>query len=446
MGRLVYMFASLAERMVEGMPPLPGMMLLAEIYHELRIPVTWLVSPESAAICKNHLKKWNETYGDEVAMTLPTSASGDSNSRAPRMAGGKSKKDLLAARYSRLQKTLPWAEITIAACGHTDPEAAGILEELGFQGLWGYCPEQIEVDDITDRGCPWGFFYIDPNQRLRPKRKGRGLVGMEWTARDLGKSIFSGNPTIYSTDPNDVARAGICRSGHIDYWDDLMENYLKNTLLNDYVFVVQHQEAHEMQVFPYFCYTKEDAVEAASLLQEFLEGFVSYVDCMTLSDGVNLYKTSYADSAPSYMYWEDVACLDPNPDYSWNTPVGPWPDSFLMYDREVMMAFRKGQISPFLLRNYDLDPTRYPYFEEPVIPNPRLISDTRYHWKREIEIQINSPRKMPYGLVLWGEYSLYRVENSPQIKDSRIYPGKLLFVRINLEKGENRVRIQLQGK
>ncbi|MBK7497076.1 MAG: hypothetical protein IPI28_17390 [Candidatus Omnitrophica bacterium] len=446
MGRLIYMFTSLAERIVDNQPPLIGMERLADILHDYEVPITWLVSPESAAMCKKQLKEWDGKFGDEVAMTLPTNASGDSNSRALHLAGAKSKKDLLAARLLNLKKTLPWAEISIAAGGHTDPEVAEILEDLGFQGLWGYCLEQIDVDDISDRGCPWGFFYIDPKQRLRPKRDGRGLVGMEWTARDLGKSIFSGNPTIYSTDPNDVARAGICRPEDPEYWFSLMDRYASNTLLNDFVFMVQHQEAHEMQASPFNCYSKEDIREASLLLEMFVSHFASQIDALTLSEGVDLYKSMYAKTAPSFMYWEDIPCPLPNPDYSWNTPVGPWPNAFMMYDSKAMMVFREGQISPFMLRNYSLDLTKHAYFNEPVIPAPCLVSDTRYHWKRDIQIQVNSPRKMPYGLALWGDYSLYRVPETPQIKDSRIIPGKLLFVRIDLDQGENRIDIRLQGK
>lgn len=447
MGKLVYMFASLAERTVGDVTCLEGMTLLAETLHPHGIPITWMVSPESARLAADSLKQWHEDYGDEVAMTLPTIASGDSNSRAPLPSSGcEAKRKLIKKRRESLLKILPWAEVTIAGAGHTDPDAAAILEELGFEGLWGYCPEQIEVDDITDRGCPWGLFYIDPAQRLRPKPSGRGIIGMEWTARDLGKSIHSGHPSIYSTDPNDVARTGLCRWEDIDYWEGLADNYLHNAHLNDLVFLLQHQEAHEMQVEPFHCYTREDIREAAVMLDRFAEYLVPHCEVMTLSQAAKLYRQRYTLTAPSYILWEDIPSRAPNPDYGWSVPLGPWPKTFMTYDTGAMMAFIEGKVEPHILRNYANDPTQQRYFNEAEIPVSRLIHNTRYHWSREIELVVQSPKTMPYGMALWGEYALFRIGDTTGLVDHKIIPGELLYLRVDLHPGENRFKVKLAGK
>ncbi len=235
MGQLYYMFASLAARHVNGRTCSEGMNLLAHTLHPRGVKITWLVSPESAHIMAGTLTAWHGDFGDDVALCAHITA----RDRADKKAQWAEQRDAVC-------RALPWAKVSVAAGHHTDPDTAPILAELGFEGLWGFCWEQIEVDGITDRGCPWGLYYLDPEQRLRPAPE-RGLVAMEWTARDLLKSFHSGNPCLYSTDPNDVARGGICSWENIDYWRGLADNYRRNARYNDHVFLLQHQEAHEME-------------------------------------------------------------------------------------------------------------------------------------------------------------------------------------------------------
>jgi len=230
MGELVYMFASLAARHQDGVTCLEGMRLLADTLHPHGVPITWIVSGESARLAQQALTQWHDEHGDAVAVYTPELHGSLEDKQA-----------LMAAERDAVAAALPWAELTIAAGGHQDPEIAAVLEDLGFEGLWGFCWEQIDVDQITDRGCPWGFYYMNRGQRLAPA-EGRGVIGMEWTARDLLKSFHSGNPCLYSTDPNDVARGGLCSWDDIDYWKAMADNYLRNTRYNDHVFLLQHQE------------------------------------------------------------------------------------------------------------------------------------------------------------------------------------------------------------
>ncbi|MFD2880268.1 hypothetical protein ACFTAO_36990 [Paenibacillus rhizoplanae] len=62
------------------------------------------------------------------------------------------------------------------------------------------------------------------------------MVACEWTARDLHATYHTGSPVIYSTDPNDVLRAGLCTGENIDYWKHLFDEYLFNTDHNGQVF------------------------------------------------------------------------------------------------------------------------------------------------------------------------------------------------------------------
>ena len=437
MSELIYTFASLAARTAQRKTCLDGMRLLADIMHARGVPVTWIVSPVSADIAKETLTKWHAAHGDEVAVELP-----------PLEGTYAEKAAYLAARRRAVQQALPWAETTVAGGVHCDPDIVPLLAEAGFEGIWGFCWEQIEVDAITDRGCPWGFYYMDPRDRLRPARE-RSIVAVPWLSHDLLKTHHCGFAPTYTNDPNDVARAGLCLWENTAYWDAFADNYHRNTRYNEAVFLLQHQEAHEMECNERnHCYTPEDIREAAIMLERHVDYLLRKpgVRVMSLPDAVRHYRALNAATAPSYMLWEDAPSARPNPDYTWNVPVGPWPKTFLYYDCGAQMMFVDGQVQPACLRNYGKPWDTVDYYREPHIPRARLLHNTQYGWRREIEIAVTSPKAMPYGMALWGDYSLYQIGEAPGLIAGKILPRELLFLRYDLQAGENRFRVALEGK
>jgi hypothetical protein len=434
-GKLIYTFVSSAARVQNGVTCMQGMQRLADLLHPLRIPITWLVSAESARLAADSLTAWHLEHGDAVAV------------HSPKLEGEyDTKRSQLERERAGIHRALPWADLRVAAHNHQDPDMPRLLEDLGFEALWGFCWEQVEVDKFWDRGSPWGFYYVDPQERLRPAT-GRGIVGIEWTSRDLLKSFHSGAPQLYSTDPNDVARGGLCSWDACDYWKGLADSYVRNARHNDAVYLVHHQEAHEMERSSVSAgYTEEDIRESAQLITAFAQHLGTRMHATTLPEAVRQYREQHAETAPSYMLWDDLPAPRPNPDYAWDIPVGPWPRTFLYYDRDCQMMFIDGKTTPHCVRNYDRPMRRGEYFAEPVLPPVRLVSNTARFWSREIELLVNSPAAMPYGAVLWGDYSLYRVAETPGLKDAKILSPNLLFVRFDLQEGENRVAVTLQGK
>lgn len=441
MGELIYTFASIASRFKNGTTALTGMRRLADTLHPLGVPVTWLVSPDSARAAAAQITEWHDAFGDEVAVAPPELSISHLVADAPYGA----RRDRYAAARDAIQKVMPWAECAVAA-GHTDPDIVRICAELGFEGLWGFCWEQIEVDDITDRGCPWGFYYMDRDDRLRPAR-GRGPVAMEWTAHDLLKTFHSGSPWLYSTDPNDVGRGGLCAWEDTGYWKAVADQYLRNTRHNGQVILLQHQESHEMEIADgWRCYTEEDIREALVFLDAFVRHLKPKARIMTLAQAARAYRERNEHTASSYMLWDDVPAPRHNPDYAWNNCPGPWPRTFLFYDRDAQMVFVDGQVHPACLRNYGKAWDRLDYYAEHRIPRPKLIRNTQFTWSREIEIVVESDRALPYGLTLWGDYSLYQLGDCPGLIEGKILPHELLFLRYDLQPGENRLLIRLQGK
>jgi hypothetical protein len=146
------------------------------------------------------------------------------------------------------------------------------------------------------------------------------------------------------------------------------------------------------------------------------------------------------------MLWDDIPTSPPNPDYVWNMCTGPWPRTFLYYDQGAQMVFIQGQVAPVCIRNYARPWAEGEYYAEPRIPRPMLVRDTRFKWRREIEISVTSPTAMPYGMALWNDYSLYQLGNAPGLVEGKILPRELLFLRYDLEAGENRFFVELTGK
>ena len=174
-------------------------------------------------------------------------------------------------------------------------------------------PEQIVVDDITDRGCPWGCYYMHPEDRLRPA-EGQSAIAFEWTARDLLKAFHSGNPCLYSTDPNDVARGGICSWEDIDYWKALADAFIRNTRYNEHVFLTQQQESHETEIADgWRCYTDEDIQESLIMMDAFVAHLKPHVKMMTLAQAAKLYRDTYTHTPSSYMLWEDIPDMPSQP-------------------------------------------------------------------------------------------------------------------------------------
>ena len=418
MPELIYTFASLAARTAEGKTCLDGMQVLADIMHPRGVPVTWIVSPESAAIAADSLTAWHIAHGDEVAVELPE------------LAGTYAEKEqFLIDRRAKVRQALPWAEATMAGNVHCDPDIVRLLTAAGFEGVWG-------------------FFYMDPADRLKPAAQ-HSVVAVPWLSHDLLKTYHCGNAPVYTNDPNDVARASICAWGDTAYWDAFVDNYHRNTRYNEAVFLLQHQEAHEMECNERNrCYTPEDIREAAIMMARHVDHLLAKpnVRVMSLPDAVRHYRTLNERTAPSYMLWEDTPTRRPNPDYTWNTCVGPWPKTFLYYDCGAQMMFIDGQVQPACIRNYAKSWDDQDCYRETHVPRPRLVRDTQYVWRREIEISVTSDRAMPYGFALWGDYSLYQIGEAPGLVAGKILPRELLFLRYDLQPGENRFMVALDGK
>ncbi len=443
-GKLVYTFASLAytvdAKWGKG-KPLIGMERMAGIAHKHGIPVTWLIDTGTGSAMKDKIDEWHNAYGDDIALYIE-SEPGDPVHAAK-----------MKAELDSLKKLFPWSDVKPLAASHRSNEMLKEAKGLEMNSVWGSCWEQVGVDRITDRGAPWGLYYVSEDNYKIPSLKGRGLVSVEWTSRDLSKSLHTGAPTTYSSDPNDVGRSELCTGTDIGYWKGMFDNYIRNIASNQYVFFQQHQEAHEME-YGDVCraYSPEEIDEVEKILDAFFAYVKSYgdlVELKTIPQAVQLYNDTFQETAPSVMLFDDVPVSQPVFWYGReNRATGPWPKTLLYYDKECQLAFIEGQLKPRMNRDYVHnravdDRNYYQAAHEPEVKLQIPWKDIKF---LEVPLEISSKEEMPYGVTFWYDFNRYKVKNVEGATYVGPVENQVVLLRLNLEKGKNKVVVHLEKK
>lgn len=447
--------------------PSGGIRNLGRLLHSHGIPVTWLVSPKSARCEQEMFTAFHEEHGDEVAMFFryPT---GEAFHHAKERDVAR---ELSVAQYQALvrdqrtaiQHALPWAEVKVAGQGIRTPALLEALAREGFVGMFGHCYCQIGTDSITDFGMPWGSFRLRPGSAHLPARgdESGGLVTFEWTMRDLNRAFHTCRPELWSTDPNDVERGGVCTDTNVEYWKALFQQYERALPLNPRGLWFQfHQEAHE-QTWGEICkpFTPDRVAFCTAMMDTFFEWLVTRdsVEFLTATRAAELYRAVHpAGTLPVAVpfawtpvpeevpFWDQLRQRDGYsgnvhknaylPDerlYDYLTAVNdgppakaleamrapPWTDAFFYFDGDCQLVFDVGQEAPVALFNYlnyapdpDLldmarDGGAAPgFFLEPVVPEPEVtahLDDTPPRYC--LEVTNPRPDLLPYGVFLWEE-------------------------------------------
>ena len=443
---LVYMFVSYASNIDANWghgTPVKGVELTGEIAHKHGIPVTWIVNGKSSVILGERIRDWHDQFGDTVILDCPVY-------RMPSEQSDEKEKYVtyIDSEWDIIRNAFPWVETKVAACGNMNDNTVQILDELGFQGLWGYCWEQSWWDNITHKGIPWGFWYIDNKRFKAPHPSGGSIVACEWTARDLNQAFHTSSPCIYSTDPNDVLRAGLCTDKDIEYWKKLFYDYLINTDNNDYVFFLQQQESHEMEVTDAFAvYSKDDIEKCSKILDAFFEHIKQFdITLMTLPNAIRLYYLKNKQTAPCYMLTSDSEVRPALNQYTMTMgglPTGPWPETFLYYDSQCQMAFIKRKCKPHELRNYMGQIGMHHDFSEQV-PDVFIYKFGRTDEHIEIEFTVKCEKEMPFGLTYWDDLSDFKIIQYDGALTATIIQNKLVFLRVNLDGNEKVIHIVME--
>lgn len=446
--RLIYTFVSYAsfvnKHWGHGVP-VEGVDRIAATAHRNGIPVTWIVNSGSIEVLSGKIRSWHELYGDDVILEcIPDALSKDKFKVKIQL------KEAIEKEWRALEEAFPWVRTKVIGGSRISSNMLKIIEELDVKGIWGYCWEQVWWDGISHRGIPWGSWYID-SERYKVPHTGKGnLVACEWTARDLNSTYHTGNPCIYSTDPDDVYRAGLCSGTDVKYWKYLFEDYLYNTDHNENLFFVQQQEAHEMENTDGFAVWPLSQIEAAdTMLDHFFRYIRKYdITLTTLPQAVELYHEKNPVTAPSYMLTRGNPIRPEINGYTMTlggTGLGPWPETFFYYDQECQLAFVKGECRPRLLRSYIGKWNMEDDFREdipPVIVTVFIKTESRI----EIEFEMGYWNPVPIGLTYWDDLSGFEVEACSPVHEVKILQDKLVFLRFNLTGEKKKIHLVLGRK
>jgi N-acetyl-beta-hexosaminidase len=447
-GKLYFSFFSLAfymDRFWGHGTPLIGIKRMAAVAHANGIPVTWLVDSRSAEAAKDLFTEYHEKYGDDVALMLPgydadtARAGGDKtwfrSLSYPQM------KALLAKEAAAIRRSLPWAKLEILGACHRTNTMVRAAEDLGFKALWGHCWEQSYTDDISDRGTPWGYYYASRDCYKAPAQYPDGLVGVEWTARDLNKAFHTGNPIAYSTDPNEVIRARpqLCDHRQIDYWKRLVGEYQANTQWNAVVPLTMEQESHEMENSEKVrVYSPQDIDNSADVLDEFFKYMKSTgAEIVPAEKAVAAYREAHRSTPPTYALVHDVTpTLAAKKDK----------DLFIYFDANGQLFFDRGKTDPVVIRDYLTahDPYTHDFARVANVPAAR-ISQTRDASGVTFDCTVTAAGPLPYGLAFWGDYTGQTIRvSAPAV--TKVLDGELAYVGVVLKPGENRIKVTISPR
>lgn len=481
---------------------------MGDIFHYYDIPITWLVSPKSARCEQEMLTEFHEKYGDEIAMMIRFDRKHHTNERsAAESMSTEECRSIIRRQKTEIESYLPWADIKVAGQGIRTTNMLKALELEGFIGLFGHCYCQIGTDSITDFGMPWGSFSIRSSDYHLPATKGEnsGIVAFEWTMRDLNRSFHTVRPELWSTDPNDVERGGVCTDSNVEWWKNMFLEYEKALPLNDHGIWFQfHQEAHEM-TWGEVCkpFTKERVLFTSDMQDEFLDWLTERdtVEFMTATEAASRYKSLSDGTIPMYVpykwtevpenlpFWEQVrkrtgysgsitkhAHIPTEELYTYLNNVNssepvkamkqpPWTDSFFYFDEECQLVFDLNREHPIAIMNYlnyKPDPELLEdvsmekgggapgFYLEKEVPVPIINRKNEGDSAEHIEITINNPRdkNLPYGLFLWDS-SYPDKKGQPVGKsvqtdikiETKKVEGRGTFLRFNLPPGKTQLTV-----
>ena len=451
--------------------PLTGMNLMAELAHSHDIPVTWLMNSRSAYDARDMVNGWHEKYGDDVALILEKPV----EFLDPRLMRNfilnesyETIRTYIQKEKKLIQESLPWAKVNIAASAWKSVNSLSALEDLGFDGLWGNCWEQLSIDVIGDCGCPFTYFYMSKNSyKVCAPYKGK-VVGIPWTASaDMANAYHKRNVATFCSDPDDMVRYKLCDGRETSYAKQSLDKYVRNASWNPYLMFVFHEEAHEME-HTEVCsgYSREHIDNTTEIMDEFYK-YVRSQDVVvsTLGETVLEFKRQFEFTPPPHMLFHPshVSPVNmgqiPYP-YYWRysrpeSPDAEVPVTFFYFDNDCQLVFVEGRVTPLEVKDYMKqhecnkdDP--YPAVTEDVV-EVSIHEEQLASGAKRIQCELNSRVDIPYGLTIWGDFSGLSVSaeesctNYQPACTGKIIDGEVLFIRMNLNQGNNSCQVVLES-
>ena len=495
-GQLLYTFLSLAtgrDTPSGRAVPIEGMKLISALAHRCDIPVTWIVDSQSVQESRDFLFRGHQECGDDVILlidiprVLRESGVAAPASKAEEIVVLRQNLPVfITSEQGKIREMLPWAEVNIIAADAKTDVLIEILEELDCIGLWGYgwngrhgdtetrgrgeeekerygdketrrhgegatqqlspSPRPLISPSLPD-GRPWSFFYASRDHYNIPSQSPDGLVAVESTSLDLNAAFYSGNSRVFSAEPDALRRSKLYADKDISYPKAILEEYIRNCPWNRFMIFLQQQPAYQMEHASYDDYGKGTIGELADILGDFFHEVVynKGIQALSLSEAIKLYREEFEYTEACCMVFDGIVPLQADIDF-YVPPEPkqkpPYPFTFFYYDRECQLVFEEGQMTPVQMRNYVHPPFESEYYIEKEMPSISSFHPSRDRDKLILDFEIESIKQMPFGLAIWDDHSMFSLV-STNARLLKWIGTHLLFIRMDLEEGLNRVEVSL---
>ena len=472
-GRLLYNFLCLAtsrETPQGKIAPLEGIKLISALAHRHGIPVTWIVDSHSVQESRDILLQGHQQYSDDVILlidiphvlresgiTNPVSKAEETVILRQRLP------EFISSEREKVRQILPRTEANVIAADIKTGVLIEVLEKLDCIGLWGYRWGKVERDTsslakndeaiktsqqfVSDYGCPWSFFYVSRDHYNAPAQYAGGLVAVENTSLDLNAVFHSGNPHIFSAEPNALRKSKLYADEDIAYPKALLDEYLKNCSWNRFLSFIQQQSAREMEYSSYDVYDRKTIGRIANILNDFFYEVKLNpgIQALNLPQTMQLYKEEFEYTESCYMAFDGIIPLHADIDF-YIPPEPkqkpPYPFTFFYYDRECQLVFTEDQMTPVEMKNYVHSSFDSEYYVEKAVPTISNFRPARDRDKLIMEFEIESVKQMPFGLVIWDDHSVFSLV-STNARLVKWIGSHLLFIRMDLEEGLNQIEVSL---
>ena len=464
-----------------------GLEGLAALAHKYGYPVTYYLKPVTVEASKVELKEWHQKYGDEVGWFSEATPFENAS-----------------AELAKMKSLVTWHPIKSTGNIKYGPEWVNFYQQNGIESVWGRCYEQTATDGITDRGSPHGFYYAKPDCFKAPNTENGGIISVPWLSNDLNLVFRTAQQSTFTFDPGDSWDIGISSPTDDSFWIAELNEYKKQTKYNKIVPLVIQQEIGEF-AFSIKNNQKITIRRIGSDILENLFKILKKegIRVVTVSQAVDIYKAAYPRSTPStYAIFDNISkipviknnkslqpvnerfsidkkaefkCFGPTFNgyyatgrigktwYYFNpkgTPLTDFGKNFTYYDKNGLLVFEEGNSNPIRITPYTnlpensyaeaiLPEMSYWYNTEKFIPTADILTKNTAHG---IEITIKAKSKnnlifsgdnMPYGIMLWGDYSPFEFkQNAPE--GSKILGTEGLFVPFILKQGNNEINLTLK--
>lgn len=382
-----------------------GMLSLERTAARHRIPVTWMVADLWWMSLAGFYNAYHAANGDDVEA-------------AP-----------FASLHREIRAALPWYVPSTSVQGagwERDLRRANVFGERAF---WGIAWNSSGVDGTSDRGAPWGTYCADVRSYKRPASDGTcAMLAFEWTARDLTRAYLSGREDYFSTDPDDLHRAGMNSPQAQRYVREVVDAYAAAGQTQPIVMVSQ-QESNEVRNFDNLQIEDAlyDRVAADGMRPETLRAAAA--DARTFSA---------APRAIAFPFLPGGAAL-PSPILGGDSL---YPATIDYHDSQTGMTFLAGHTLPTRTFVYADDPTSR--FDVGLVPlaaveTPALIAAAVSHGR--LTLGFWAPRALHFGIAIWSEPARLKVTQAGAVPAGRA--GTV--ITFDLRRGRNRVVIACPG-